>query len=61
MDKENVKNGIKEKGPAFLLGTIVGAAIVTAINNREKIVEVVENALNGKSRRGQNDERIEGH
>ena len=42
MNRETVVKGIKEKGPAFLLGAIVGAAIITAFVNREKITKTVE-------------------
>ncbi|MEM3765811.1 MAG: hypothetical protein QXU46_02145 [Candidatus Bathyarchaeia archaeon] len=45
MNKENIITAIKEKGPTFLLGVVVGAVLITALVNRDKIVKVVNQAL----------------
>lgn len=49
MNKETIVKGIKEKGPAFLLGAMVGAVVITAFVNREKIGEALDNVL-GRSK-----------
>jgi hypothetical protein len=45
MNKENILTVIKEKGPIFVLGMVAGAALITALANRDKIVKVVNQAL----------------
>jgi len=48
MNKESIVNGIKEKGPAFLLGAMVGALIIAAFVNRDKIAKTMDNVLGRK-------------
>jgi|YelNatPaOPRAMG01_1025707.scaffolds.fasta_scaffold930921_1 hypothetical protein len=45
MNKESVITTIKEKGPAFVLGAVLGAVLITAFVNRDKIVKAVDQAL----------------
>jgi len=46
MSKEKLVATLKEKGPAFFVGAIVGAALITAFINREKIVTTIKRAIN---------------
>ena len=61
MNKEQIINGIKEKGPAFLFGTIIGAVIITAFTNREEIGEIVNTVIKGKKKNVKNDEHPTGN
>jgi hypothetical protein len=45
MNKETIVNGIKEKGPAFLFGALVGAVVIAAFVNRDKIAKTMDNVL----------------
>jgi hypothetical protein len=51
MNKETIINGIKEKGPAFLLGAMVGAVVIAAFVKCDKIAKTMDNVL---GRRQQN-------
>jgi len=46
MDSEGIKYKIKEKGPAFLFGLMLGAVVIAAFVNRDKIAKAVDNTLN---------------
>ena len=45
MNKEGIVKVVKEKGPTFLVGAIVGAAVLAAFLNREGIAKTVNRAL----------------
>jgi hypothetical protein len=48
MNKESIVNGIKEKGPAFLMGAMLGAVVIAAFVNRDKIARTMDNVLGRK-------------
>jgi len=52
MNKEKLINILKEKGPAFVIGAIIGAAFVTAFINREKIVATINRAIGRNQQSG---------
>jgi len=52
MSKEKLVATLKEKGPAFFVGAIVGAALITAFINREKIVTTIKRAIGNNQQNG---------
>ena len=52
MDKESIMKEIKEKAPTLLVGAMIGAVVVTAFVNQEKISNTLKSALGRFFERG---------
>ena len=52
MDRSRIVKTIKEKGPLFAGGAIVGALVATVVFHREKIKETLDAAWKSLSKEG---------
>jgi hypothetical protein len=48
LDKETMVKLVKEKGPTFAAGAIVGIALFMAFKNREQLTDVFQNVFQRK-------------
>ena len=48
--------GVKEKGPAFIAGALLGAALIMTVIHREQIVKSISKTLKSETKEGQKNE-----